>query len=74
MDFIHIDVIPEENAKLRETITSPGLKGSTIEVAWRCTLREPEKYFMIDPKVFLEPVKHYQDTMSFLNYLQTRYW
>ena len=73
-DWIHVHVIPEENKKLKEDITSPDLTGSNAEEAWKNVLRDPEKYIVIDPKDFLEPINKYADTKSLLTYLENRYW
>ena len=67
-------VLLQENKKLKETITSPHLKGNNIEEAWKGLLREPEKYRVIGPTDFLQPVKRCLDTKAFFEYLEKRYW
>ena len=74
VDWLHIHVIPNENKELREKITSPNLIGRTLEVSWKNQLRHPEKYIVISPEEFLEPIKNLEDTLSITKYLEARYW
>lgn len=73
-DWIHLHIIPKNNKELKENKTSPSLKGSNIEEAWKGALREPEKYKVLDPMDFLQPAKKCFDTKAFIQYLEKRYW
>ncbi|MCE1189321.1 MAG: hypothetical protein LWX56_09285 [Ignavibacteria bacterium] len=76
-DWIHIDVVPENNIALRYKITSPGLRQHATNVcdAWKSQLKEPEKYRMLTPQYLLHRLlwseKHYRGLMQ---YLEKRYW
>ncbi len=74
VDWIHIHIIPNENKELREKITSPNLIGKTLEESWKNQLRHPDKYIVISPEEFLEPIKDLEDTSSVIKYLEARYW
>ncbi len=73
-DWIHIHVIPEDNLKLRNTLTSPGLIGNNMEEAWQNVLVEPIRYKCLTPKDFLEPIYSCRDCKSLTDYLEIRYW
>lgn len=73
-DWVHLHVIPDDNKELKNTITSPYLKGSNIEEAWKSVLIEPYRYISIDPKKLIYPIKECLDTKSLLTYLERRYW
>ena len=73
-DYIHLHIIPTKNNKLKSTITSPGLLGNNIEEAWKSTIRDPNKYIVLDPKEFLEPIFKRVDSLSITSYLKKRYW
>jgi hypothetical protein len=73
-EYIHIHVIPENNIELRESVTSPRLKGDTMSEAWKSVLQEPERYIVISPENFLEPASGCADTKAIMSYLEKRYW
>jgi len=73
-EYIHLHVIPSGNKELKEQVTSPDLVGETMSEAWRNVLREPERYQVISPEIFLLPVKGCLDTSAILSYLNRRYW
>ncbi len=74
VDWLHLHIIPKENRELRERITSKNLQGKTLEESWKLQLKNPEKYIVISPEDFLEPIKDLQDTKSLIDYLTNRYW
>jgi hypothetical protein len=74
VDWLHLHIIPKENKELRERITSKNLQGKTLEESWKLQLKNPEKYIMISPEKFLEPITDLQDTKSLIDYLTNRYW
>ncbi len=49
-DWIHIDVIPENNINLRFKVPAPDLKQNDLETAWKPHLAEPIKYRIISPQ------------------------
>jgi hypothetical protein len=71
---LNVHVIPKENKALKDTVTSPTLKGRGIHDAWRRLLKEPDKYIPIDPPALLKTACSLPDTKSCLNYLKARYW
>ena len=73
-DWLHLHVIPNENKELKNTITSPCLKGKNMEEAWKGVLIDPNKYISIDPEELISPIKDCLDTKSLLTYLEKRYW
>lgn len=74
VDWLHLHIIPEKNKELRKRITSKNLKGKTLEESWKLQLKNPEKYIVISPEQFLEPITGLQDTKSLIDYLTNRYW
>jgi hypothetical protein len=74
VDWLHLHIILRENKELRERITSKNLKGKTLEESWKLQLKHPEKYIVISPEQFLEPITELQDTKSLTDYLTNRYW
>ncbi len=75
-EFLHLHVIPEGNAELRERVTSPDLRsrGGTISEAWKSVLRKPLQYISITPEEFLQPAFGCPDTHTIKVYLEKRYW
>lgn len=73
-EFIHIHVIPRENLKLRETVTSPGLEGESMTAAWRKVLQHPVRYIVMTPEEIMRPIEVCEDSASILRYLLKRYW
>ena len=73
-DWIHLDIIPEANEKLRYKITSPDVSQDNIEDAWKAQLKDPEKYMVICPEKLLKPFIFDKKYRSLINYLNTRYW
>lgn len=74
VDWLHLHIIPTENKELKNNVTSPRLTGDTMEIAWKNVLRQPDKYKVIDPKDFLNPIRQCTDTNSIMTYLENRYW
>ncbi|MEI6851269.1 MAG: hypothetical protein WCL06_00445 [Bacteroidota bacterium] len=73
--YQHLHIIPEENSDLRKVNTANGkLPGTTLHETWTGLLKNPEKYKMVDPKDFIFPAKICNDTISWINYLEQRYW
>lgn len=73
-DWIHLDVIPENNHNLRFNVSSPDLIQPGIEDAWKSQLKEPQKYNTITPQALLMPIITDPKYFSMTNYLNTRYW
>lgn len=73
-DWLHVHIIPGDNAELRNKVTSPGLTGSNLMEVWRNVLIEPHKYSCITPEDFLEPIYSCCDSKSLTDYLEIRYW
>jgi hypothetical protein len=72
--YLHVHVVPEKNIELRNKITSPGLKGEDIHIAWRNVLVDNSKFIAITPEKFLENGLKNIDTSSLRKYLEIRYW
>jgi len=73
-DYINVHIIPKENKKLLQNITSSYLKGNNITEAWKSTLKNPDKYLSISPKDLFNPCSKIVDSQSLLSYLSQRYW
>jgi len=73
-DWLHFDVIPENNLNLRYQVPAPDMIQSGIEEAWKSQLKEPEKYNVITPQKLLKPLIFNSNYRSLINYLNTRYW
>lgn len=73
-DWLHFDVIPENNLNLRYQVPAPDMIQSGIEKAWKSQLKEPEKYNVITPQKLLKPLIFDSNYRSLINYLNTRYW
>lgn len=74
-EWRHIDVIPQQNLTLRDTITSSGLNkyGNSVEQVWKNLLKEPIKYIMTTPEYFISPALNYDYTKDIMEYLKMRY-
>jgi len=73
-DWLHLDIIPENNLTLRYQVSAPDLIQTGIEQAWKSQLKEPYKYNVITPQMFLKPILFDTKYRSLINYLNTRYW
>jgi hypothetical protein len=73
-EWIHLDVIPENNLTLRYQVPSPDFIQMDIEAAWKSQLKEPEKYNVITPQKLLKPLIFDDDYRSLITYLNNRYW
>lgn len=73
-DWLHFDVIPENNLNLRYQVPAPDLIQSGIEEAWKSQLKEPQKYNVITPQKLLKPIIFETKYRSLVNYLNYRYW
>ena len=77
-DWMHIEVVPENNIDLRYKVHSPDFEQSSVEDAWKNILKDGDKYQMISPQRMLKPFifdsKSTALTRSVINYLIKRYW
>lgn len=73
-DWLHLDVIPENNLNLRYQVPSPDLLQTGIEQAWKSQLKEPHKYNTITPQRLLSPLIFDNKYRSLFAYLNKRYW
>lgn len=73
-DYIHVHVIPTQNAELRNKITAPGCSGNDISEVWRNMLKNPDKYLVVTPEEILKPCENLPDCKAILSYLKCRYW
>jgi hypothetical protein len=80
-DYIHLDIIPKENGKLRNVVTSPGLTGETVHEAWGNALKPDakQKYKMLSNEDFLKPIFNSDvtdkfETRTLKKYLNIRYF
>ncbi|MGQ9644565.1 MAG: PGN_0703 family putative restriction endonuclease [Ignavibacterium sp.] len=73
-DWLHLDIIPENNLNLRYQVPAPDMVQSGIEEAWKTQLKEPEKYNVITPQKLLKPIIFEAKFRSLVNYLNYRYW
>jgi len=74
-DYMHIHAIPTANKELKEINTAAGkLDGSTLHETWSNLLKSPDKYIAVDPKDFISSARDCNDVLSWLTYLEQRYW
>jgi hypothetical protein len=73
-DWLHLDVIPENNLNLRYQVPSPDLIQTGIEQAWKSQLKEPHKYNTITPQRLLSPLIFDTKYRNLIAYLNKRYW
>jgi hypothetical protein len=73
-DWLHLDIIPENNLNLRYQVPAPDMLQSGIEEAWKSQLKEPNKYNVITPQKLLKPIIFEAKYRSLVNYLNYRYW
>ncbi len=69
-DYFHIHVVPNENEDL---LCKKYFNGENMEITWKNSLQNQEKYTLITPQNFLKNISRvkYQDL---INYLEIRYW
>lgn len=69
-DYLHVHVIPSINTGLLHRKYAVSKEG--MEKTWRSMLVNLDKYVIVDPKDFLEPIQSsYPELTAYLN---TRYW
>lgn len=73
-DYIHLDVIPENNLHLRYKVTAPDFIQTGLEEAWKSELKNPEKYRIITPQFLLKPLLFKRKHQAMMKYLNKRYW
>ncbi|WP_430933616.1 PGN_0703 family putative restriction endonuclease [Saccharicrinis sp. 156] len=73
-DWIHIDVIPENNKQLRNKVYAPDLFADDLHQSWTSLLKEPGKYKMITQQQLLHPIFLNKSYNKQVEYLDTRYW
>ncbi|MDR0910952.1 MAG: hypothetical protein LBM77_14455 [Spirochaetaceae bacterium] len=80
-EYIHLHIVPDENKEMLGVITSKELSEiasqnnlKTMEEIWKYVLKEPKRYIRISPKKFLDPIRNELDTVSFMQYINKRYW
>lgn len=76
VDWLHVEVIPENNYTLRNFISSPSLSkfGNNIETVWKSILKFPEKYFIISPEKLFQNIVTENRYSELTSYLKLRYW
>ncbi len=73
-DWLHLDVIPENNLNLLYQVTAPDLEQTGLEEAWKSQLKDPDKYNIITPQRLLKPLIFLPKYRPFIKYLNQRYW
>ena len=73
-DWLHFDIIPENNLNLRYQVPAPDLLQTGIEEAWKALLKYPAKYNVITPQRLLKPILFDSKYRNLINYLNYRYW
>lgn len=73
-DWLHLDVIPQNNFNLLYVVPAPGLIQTGIEEAWKSQLKNPEKYNIITPQQLLKPLLFLPQYKKLITYLYHRYW
>jgi hypothetical protein len=72
-DWLHVHVVPEENAALRRNAASPQLVGDSMAQKWRSTLREPQRYLLMTPTELLAGVGESGHWSNWRRWLHERY-
>lgn len=72
-DYRLVHVIPKENIKLLNTITSKKMTGTNISKAWKNVLKRKDTYFSVSPKEFLAPIIDDEEASLLVEYLKKRY-
>lgn len=72
-DYRIVQVIPKENIKLLNTITSKKMTGSTIGKAWKNVLKKKENFISTSPKELISPILIEEEFSSLVDYLRKRY-
>jgi len=70
-DYIHIHIIPSENAQWLDKLYKPNNK--RLEETWTNCLKYKEKYKIIDPRKILEILDN-KKYGGLIEYLDKRYW
>ncbi len=73
-DWLHLDIVPENNLTLRYQVPAPDFIQTGIEDAWKSQLKDPEKYNIITPQKLLKPLIFDSAYRSLITYLNKRYW
>jgi len=73
-DWLHIDVVPENNIQLRNKVYAPDLVKDDLHHSWTSLLKQSEKYQLITPQRLLNPLSSNITYQNQLEYLKTRYW
>jgi len=73
-DWLHLDIIPENNLVIRYRVPAPDLIQTGIEEAWKSQLKQPQKYSIITPQKLLKPIIFEAKYRGLINYLNHRYW
>lgn len=73
-DWLHIDVIPENNVQLRRKVHAPDLDKEDLHKSWTSLLKQPGRYKILTPNQLLNPLTSIHKFQNQIEYLQTRYW
>ncbi|MGD0584108.1 MAG: hypothetical protein ABR974_14335, partial [Bacteroidales bacterium] len=74
-DYQHLHIIPIANKELKDVNTAAGkLEGSSLQETWTNLLKSPDRYKAIDPKDFIKPARNCNDVLTWIKYLEQRYW
>lgn len=74
-DYQHLHIIPMANKELKDVNTAAGkLVGLNLQETWTNLLKSPDKYKVIDPKDFISPASVCNDVLTWIKYLEQRYW
>lgn len=72
-DYRLIHVIPKENGKLINTITSKDMTGSNISEAWKNVLKRENTYISITPRKLISSIVKENEASPLIDYLNKRY-
>jgi hypothetical protein len=70
-EYVHIHIIPKDNKSLLEKKYK--IYDLNMEKTWRSCITEQNKYKILSPKEFIEPIENNKYN-NLLKYLKDRYW
>lgn len=69
-NFLHLHIVPNKNIDLLNKIYKKS--GKQMEETWRDMIKDQSKYVLIDPKIFMTPIK--ESYPELWQYLEQRYF
>jgi hypothetical protein len=71
-EYIHVHVIPPDNDQLLKKLYP--ISGLPMENTWRNRIVHQDRYTIISPEAFLNPIRNAGNYQDLMGYLKQRYW